>query len=95
MQQVPAGVAQQAEQPPCKRQASGSNPLTGSELPATANNPLPSHSSSRIFGSARDFGRLIEEITMHAQFASTIEQNRHHAVRSRRMMRTTGDQVTA
>jgi 23S rRNA (guanosine2251-2'-O)-methyltransferase len=26
----PAGVAQQAEQPSCKRQASGSNPLTGS-----------------------------------------------------------------
>ena len=28
----PAGVAQQAEQPSCKRQASGSNPLTGSQL---------------------------------------------------------------
>jgi hypothetical protein len=27
-----AGVAQQAEQPSCKRQASGSNPLTGSQL---------------------------------------------------------------
>ncbi len=26
----PAGVAQQAEQPSCKRQVSGSNPLTGS-----------------------------------------------------------------
>ena len=26
----PAGVAQLAEQPPCKRQVSGSNPLTGS-----------------------------------------------------------------
>jgi hypothetical protein len=30
-----AGVAQQAEQPSCKRQASGSNPLTGS-CPAAA-----------------------------------------------------------
>jgi hypothetical protein len=30
MRQVPAGVAQLAEQPPCKRQVSGSNPLTGS-----------------------------------------------------------------
>jgi hypothetical protein len=28
----PAGVAQQAEQPSCKRQASGSNPLTGSQF---------------------------------------------------------------
>src|SRR5580704_19044253 len=28
----PAGVAQQAEQPSCKRQVSGSNPLTGSQL---------------------------------------------------------------
>ena len=28
----PAGVAQQAEQPSCKRQASGSNPLTGSQV---------------------------------------------------------------
>src|SRR5215472_17922260 len=27
---APAGVAQQAERPPCKRQVSGSNPLTGS-----------------------------------------------------------------
>ena len=27
-----AGVAQQAERPPCKRQVSGSNPLTGSQL---------------------------------------------------------------
>jgi hypothetical protein len=32
MQQVRAGVAQQAEQPSCKRQASGSNPLTGSQV---------------------------------------------------------------
>ena len=31
MRQVPAGVAQLAEQPPCKRQVSGSNPLTGSQ----------------------------------------------------------------
>ncbi len=31
MHQVPAGVAQQAEQPSCKRQVSGSTPLTGSE----------------------------------------------------------------
>jgi hypothetical protein len=30
MQQVPAGVAQLAEQPSCKRQVSGSIPLTGS-----------------------------------------------------------------
>jgi hypothetical protein len=30
MHQVPAGVAQLAEQPSCKRQVSGSNPLTGS-----------------------------------------------------------------
>src|SRR5262249_29550544 len=30
--QSPAGVAQQAEQPSCKRQVSGSNPLTGSQL---------------------------------------------------------------
>ncbi len=28
----PAGVAQQAEQPSCKRQASGSIPLTGSQV---------------------------------------------------------------
>jgi hypothetical protein len=28
----PAGVAQQAEQPSCKRQVSGSNPLTGSQF---------------------------------------------------------------
>ena len=28
----PAGVAQQAEQPSCKRQVSGSNPLTGSQV---------------------------------------------------------------
>ena len=28
----PAGVAQSAEQPSCKRQVSGSNPLTGSQL---------------------------------------------------------------
>ena len=32
MLQVPAGVAQLAEQPSCKRQVSGSNPLTGSRL---------------------------------------------------------------
>ena len=32
MQRVCAGVAQQAEQPSCKRQASGSNPLTGSQF---------------------------------------------------------------
>jgi hypothetical protein len=31
MHQVPAGVAQQAEQPSCKRQVSGSTPLTGSQ----------------------------------------------------------------
>ena len=31
MQRVPAGVAQSAEQPSCKRQVSGSNPLTGSQ----------------------------------------------------------------
>ena len=31
MHRVPAGVAQSAEQPSCKRQASGSNPLTGSQ----------------------------------------------------------------
>src|SRR5450755_3773653 len=30
MHEVPAGVAQLAEQPSCKRQVSGSNPLTGS-----------------------------------------------------------------
>jgi hypothetical protein len=29
--QFPAGVAQLAEQPSCKRQVSGSNPLTGSD----------------------------------------------------------------
>jgi hypothetical protein len=28
----PAGVAQLAEQPSCKRQVSGSNPLTGSQV---------------------------------------------------------------
>ena len=33
MQQVPAGVAQLAERPSCKRQASGSIPLTGSIHP--------------------------------------------------------------
>jgi hypothetical protein len=32
MHRVPAGVAQQAEQPSCKRQVSGSNPLTGSQV---------------------------------------------------------------
>jgi hypothetical protein len=32
MQRAPAGVAQQAEQPSCKRQVSGSNPLTGSQV---------------------------------------------------------------
>jgi hypothetical protein len=32
MQRVPAGVAQSAEQPSCKRQVSGSNPLTGSMI---------------------------------------------------------------
>jgi hypothetical protein len=32
MQRVFAGVAQLAEQPSCKRQASGSNPLTGSQV---------------------------------------------------------------
>ncbi len=32
MHESPAGVAQLAEQPSCKRQASGSNPLTGSSL---------------------------------------------------------------
>jgi hypothetical protein len=30
MHEVPAGVAQLAEQPSCKRQVSGSIPLTGS-----------------------------------------------------------------
>ena len=34
MHEVPAGVAQQAEQPSCKRQVSGSTPLTGSSFPA-------------------------------------------------------------
>jgi len=33
MHHVPAGVAQQAEQPSCKRQVSGSTPLTGSAPP--------------------------------------------------------------
>jgi hypothetical protein len=32
MPAVPAGVAQLAEQPSCKRQVSGSNPLTGSQV---------------------------------------------------------------
>jgi hypothetical protein len=32
MLESPAGVAQLAEQPSCKRQVSGSNPLTGSRL---------------------------------------------------------------
>ena len=32
MLRVPAGVAQLAEQPSCKRQVSGSNPLTGSQV---------------------------------------------------------------
>jgi hypothetical protein len=32
MHRVCAGVAQQAEQPSCKRQVSGSNPLTGSQF---------------------------------------------------------------
>jgi hypothetical protein len=32
MQRVLAGVAQSAEQPSCKRQVSGSNPLTGSQV---------------------------------------------------------------
>ena len=31
----PAGVAQSAEQPSCKRQVSGSNPLTGSQVDAS------------------------------------------------------------
>jgi hypothetical protein len=35
MLQVPAGVAQLAEQPSCKRQVSGSNPLTGSRKSGT------------------------------------------------------------
>src|ERR1700745_4183444 len=32
MQRVPAGVAQLAERPSCKRQVSGSIPLTGSQV---------------------------------------------------------------
>ncbi len=32
MLEVPAGVAQLAEQPSCKRQVSGSIPLTGSQV---------------------------------------------------------------
>ena len=35
MHRVPAGVAQSAEQPSCKRQVSGSNPLTGSQVEAS------------------------------------------------------------
>jgi hypothetical protein len=37
----PAGVAQQAEHPPCKRTVSGSIPLTGSILELTKNPHLP------------------------------------------------------
>ena len=38
---APAGVAQQAEQPPCKRQVSGSIPLTGStSIPAKCRSDL-------------------------------------------------------
>jgi hypothetical protein len=38
MHESPAGVAQLAEQPSCKRQVSGSNPLTGSQLSISISN---------------------------------------------------------
>jgi uncharacterized protein YndB with AHSA1/START domain len=49
----PAGVAQQAEQPSCKRQVSGSNPLTGSQV-------------RRVFGlfSARSVERFVERMSV-------------------------------
>src|SRR5215813_2264146 len=47
MQRVPAGVAQSAEQPSCKRQVSGSNPLTGSTFPGTCK---PSHLQIHVGG---------------------------------------------
>src|SRR5450755_4378769 len=48
MHESPAGVAQLAEQPSCKRQVSGSNPLTGSQLDCCYSN-----NSVRIRGTVR------------------------------------------
>jgi hypothetical protein len=47
MHESPAGVAQSAEQPSCKRQASGSIPLTGSQRSATCAN---AHTADEIPG---------------------------------------------
>jgi hypothetical protein len=46
----PAGVAQSAEQPSCKRQASGSNPLTGSQPKCGFTNLRSSSAHSPGFG---------------------------------------------
>ena len=40
MLRAPAGVAQLAEQPSCKRQVSGSNPLTGSQVRGSLSNGI-------------------------------------------------------
>jgi hypothetical protein len=46
MLEVPAGVAQLAEQPSCKRQVSGSIPLTGSSSVLVFEQPVGSESVS-------------------------------------------------
>ena len=55
MQRVPAGVAQSAEQPSCKRQVSGSNPLTGSQLRPDPSASMPGrnrHSAAKSAANA-------------------------------------------
>jgi hypothetical protein len=58
MPAVPAGVAQLAEQPSCKRQVSGSNPLTGSyaRVAGPGMSPAGARPSSAP-GARRDSGR--------------------------------------
>ena len=87
MQRVPAGVAQSAEQPSCKRQVSGSNPLTGSTFPGCLQALSPADSCRRrgdviaepqfldteITSKARN---RAEQVGMHGAFGHALRLKR-------------------
>jgi hypothetical protein len=66
MHRVRAGVAQLAEQPSCKRQVSGSNPLTGSQASITCTNVRSDACSACAAKSAANCWNHYSKITLAA-----------------------------
>jgi hypothetical protein len=72
MHESPAGVAQLAERPSCKRQVSGSNPLTGSGTGSGSRQPasLPAMSA----GDERQQEVLAKQLAMNQQTWAALQQ---------------------